>query len=195
MRKLLIAAAALLMNISAAYAQTPEAARQYVDTVGRQVLGIVNGQDAETARQQQLRQLFTQNVDMEWMGRFVLGPAWAQANEDQRARYMDAYRNYLLARYTRNFSDYAGSQYVVTGVKNEGEGQYTVGMKVNSPNASEKETIAGYRLRPEGEAFKIVDIIVEGVSLITTQRSEFAAVVQRNGMDGLIRQLQSKTRA
>jgi len=186
---------ALAFGPAWAQAAGSDSARQYVDSVGQQVLTILNDQAEETSKQQSLRQLFTQNVDMDWMARFVLGPAWNQANADQKNRYLSAYKNYLLSRYTQNFSDYAGSQYTVTGVKAEQDGQYTVGMKVNSPNAEEKETMAGYRLLTENGQFRIIDIIVEGVSLITTQRSEFSSVVQTSGMDGLIQQLQNKTKS
>lgn len=187
---------ALPFAASNASAASADDARQHVDSVGKKVLEVVNGSAAEAQKQQQLRQLFTDNVDIDWMGRFVLGAAWSKATEDQRTRYLQAYREYLLARYTTNFADYAGSNYTITGAKNESEGQFTVSMQVKSPNASQQDTLAGYRVRAaDGGGLKIVDIIIEGVSLITTQRSEFASVVQKDGMDKLITQLQGKTQS
>lgn len=190
-----IVAALVLLTVSlfsSAYAAGADDARQFVDSVGKRVLEVVNGQGTESQKQPQLRQLFTDNVDINWMSRFVLAAAWNQATQDQRTRYQQAYRDYMLARYTTNFAEYAGSQYTITGVKTEADGQYTVGMNVNSPNARDQETRAGYRVRPDNGQFKIVDIIIEGVSLITTQRSEFSSVVQKDGMDKLIEQLNSK---
>lgn len=186
---------AFLMGFAAAgaYAANEEGARQFVDEVGKQVLETVNSTLPEPQKQQQLQQLFAENVNMEWMGRFVLGNAWKQASQDQRQRYLQVYRDYLLARYTTNFSDYTGSKYTITGAKQQANGQYTVEMEVKSPHAKQQETQAGYRVRAsDGGEFKIIDIIIEGVSLITTQRSEFASVVQRSGMDGLIEQLRTK---
>jgi phospholipid transport system substrate-binding protein len=186
----------LPLSVVSVQAADADSARRFVDEVGKKVLAVVNGQAAEAQKQQQLRQLFSEHVDMEWMGRFVLGQGWAKATEDQRARYLAAYREYLLARYTTNFADYAGSKYTITGAKAESDGQFTVGMQVNSPNAKEQEVQAGYRLRAaEGGQFKIIDIIIEGVSLITTQRSDFGAVVQKDGMDKLIEQVQAKAQA
>lgn len=177
-----------------ASAATTQDARGFVDEVGRETLKILNVDAAPSdEKQRRLMQLFSQHADMEWMGRFVLGASWAQASEQQRLHYMQAYRDYLLGRYTDNFSNYAGSHYVITGVRKEGEGQFTVNMNIQAPDARDKDTQAGYRLRAEDGQFKIVDIIVEGVSLITTQRSEFSAVVQRDGISGLINQLQAKT--
>jgi phospholipid transport system substrate-binding protein len=196
-RLLLIAALiSFCLGFSSAHAASGDDARQFVDSVGQKVLAIVNGSGTESDKQQQLRQMFSDSVDMDWMGRFALGHTWSQSSEDQHNRYLEAYRNYLLARYTTNFADYAGSKYTITGVKPAEDNQFIVAMDVKSPHASEQETQAGYRVRPSANGqFKITDIIIEGVSLITTERSEFAAVVQKDGMDKLIEQLKAKTEA
>lgn len=192
-RAIVILFLAVLQPVSAgnAYAANAEEARQFVDAVGKKVVTIVNSGAAD--KQSQLTQMFTENVDMDWMGKFVLGAAWNQATEDQRNRYLQAYRQYLLARYTANFADYAGSQYTITGAKPFSEGQFIVSMSVNAPKAEDTEVQAGYRVRTaENGQFKIIDIIIEGVSLLTTERSEFTSVVQKQSVDKLIEQLQSK---
>lgn len=186
--------APLLMSY-AALADGPQDARQVVDGVGKQVLTIVNGGGAEVEKQQQLRQMFTDNVDIDWMAKFVLGRGWQHASEAQRTRYTQSYRQYLLARYTSNFADYAGSNYTITDARSEADGQYTVNMQVSAPRAGQQDTQAGYRLRQANGQFKIVDIIIEGVSLLATQRSEFASVQQQKGMDGLIAAIEAKTQA
>jgi phospholipid transport system substrate-binding protein len=185
---------AMLLPAHSAVAAGAEDARQFVDNVGKRVVEIINTSGNETQKQQKLRQLFTENVDIEWMGKFVLGSAWQQATEDQRQQYLKAYRDYLLARYTTNFADYTGSNYTITDAQSGDNGQFTVGMEIKSPNAKQPNTEAGYRVRLENGQFKIIDIIVEGVSLITTERSEFAAVFQQKGMDGLISSIEAKTK-
>jgi len=192
MTMLIVAAMAVTTS---AHAAGTDDARQFVDSVGKRVLAIVNASGgSEEQKQKQLQQMFTENVDMAWMGQFVLGHAWQQATLEQRDRYMQAYRDYLLARYTTNFADYTGAKYTITDVKSGEEGQVTVNMQIKAPTQSQ-DTLAGYRLRTAGNGqFKIIDIIIEGVSLITTQRSEFAAVVQQGGMDALISDLVNKTK-
>jgi phospholipid transport system substrate-binding protein len=171
-------------------------ARQYVDSVSKEVLGVVNGSLPDNQKQERLQQLFSSNVDIDWMAKFVLGHAWQQASEEQRSRYLKSYRNYLLARYTTNFQEYAGSDYAITDVKSEGGGKYFIGMQVKSPNAKDEDIQAGYRLREDGAGkFLITDIMVEGVSMITTQRSEFGSVFQQKGMDGLVAAIEAKTQS
>lgn len=181
---------ALLLPFNA-FAAGADEARQFVDDTGKKVLAIMNSSGAD--KQQQLRQTFSENVDMDWMAQFVLGQGWAQATEDQRSRYLSAYREYLLTRYTTNFSDYAGSKYTITGSKPVADDQFVVSMSINAPKADNTQVQAGYRVRSAaGGSPKIIDIIVEGVSLITTQRSEFASVLKNGGIDKLITQLQAK---
>ncbi len=191
-RYLLLIVMLVFGAVPQAYAASGDEARQFVDGVGKKILSTLNSSQPDSQKQQQLRQMFAENVDMEWMGKFVLGPAWQQASEDQRSRYLTTYKEYLLARYTKNFTDYTDSNYTITGVKSESDGQFTVGMTVKSPHAQEQETRAGYRVHAPNGSYKIIDIIIEGVSLITTERSEFGAVVQKDGLDKLIEQLKTK---
>jgi len=191
----LIAILLLAFAPANALAASPEEASQFVDSVGKQVLTTMNGAGDEAAKEQALRDLFAANVDMEWMGKFALGSTWAQANAEQRARYITAYKDYLIAHYTKNFSNYAGSQYTITEAKAAANGEFTVGMNVKTPKARQEEIQAGYRVRSAGGSYKISDIIIEGVSLITTQRSEFGSVAQNGGIDKVTTQLQAKTKA
>jgi len=136
--------------------------------------------------------MFVEHVDIPWMGQFVLGRAWQKAPPEQRDRYLQAYRAYLLAHYTSDFAEYTGAKYTITDIKSEEDGQFTVNMQINTSNQSQN-TLAGYRLRSNNGQLKIIDIIVEGVSLITTERAEFADIAQQKGMDGLIQSIHDKT--
>jgi phospholipid transport system substrate-binding protein len=172
-----------------------EAARHFVDEVGRKLITVISADNTSAdSKQGQLRQLFAENVDIPWMGQFVLGRAWHQASEEQRSRYMQAYTQYLLTHYSTNFSSYSGSKYKITDINDDETGIYNVNMEINTPAANEG-MLAGYRLRAdESGRFKIVDIIIEGVSLITTERSEFNSVIRNGGIDALINDLMKRSR-
>jgi phospholipid transport system substrate-binding protein len=183
----------LLLFAAPASAATEADARRFVETLAPRVIQVIDAPGASRAeKQKQLEQLFLANVDADWMGRFALGQYWGQLTPEQQQRYLAAHRNYLLARYTTNFTDYSGSKYTITGVKDSGDGEFNVSMNIQS---SKEDVGAGYKLRTVDGGFKIYDIIVEGVSLITTHRSEFTSVAQKDGIEGLIRQLEAKTQA
>lgn len=192
---LMPATALCIVMASPASAATVQDARNFVNTLTPLVMQTLDDQSMNDAqKQQKLQQLFVQNVDIDWMARFVLGRAWQQASEDQRQRYVAAYRNYLLAHYTTNFADYGGSKYKINDIKQDNDG-FNVSMEVATPDSNENVAL-GYHLHADASGqIKLSDIIVEGVSLITSQRSEYAAVVQRKGMDGLISALINKSQA
>lgn len=184
----------LIIISNNASALTAQDARQFVDDIGNHALNVIN--DAakdENQKHAKLRQMFSENVDIHWMGRFVLGTGWKQATEDQKKHYMQAYQQYMVAHYTANFSDYTGSKYNISDIKNEQDGEFTVAMQIKTSKELD-DISAGYRLRTDNVGFKIVDIIIEGISLVVTQRSEFASLISQKGIDGLISSLEEKTK-
>lgn len=178
-----------------AFAAGTDDARNFVDNIGKQVLAIINSEGSESQKQERLQEMFSQNVDIPWMAHFVIANGWRRATDEQRNRYLDTYKRYMLSRYTSNFKDYTGSKYTITDARQTEDGKYTVTMKIKSPEQGQAETVAGYRLSLENGQFKIIDIIIEGVSLITTQRSEFFSVYNQKGMDGLISSIEDKIAA
>ncbi len=123
----------LLMPLKIANASTISAddARQFVDGIGKRVLEVIDTSGGnEQQKQKQLQQMFTENLDIPWMGQFVLGHAWQQATPEQRDHYLKVYNQYLLARYTTNFSDYTGAKYTITDVKTGENNQFTVNMEI-----------------------------------------------------------------
>ena len=190
----LTACAALLFSTSA-FAATKADAQKFTDTLTPVVMQTLNDKNIpDTQKQAKLQALFVQNVDIDWMAKFVLGRAYQSATEDQRTRYVAAYRQYLLAHYTTNFADYGGSKYKITDIIQDDDG-FNVKMQVATPSANQ-DVLLGYHLHTDASGqLKLSDIIVEGVSLITSQRAEYSDVVQQKGMDGLIAALQSKSQA
>jgi phospholipid transport system substrate-binding protein len=194
LRKFILIFSIYIAIASSAFAATTDNARQFVDEVGQKVIVVIDSPNKNQAQKQaELRQMFLDNVDIMWVSRFVLGPGWQSATPDQQSRYVEAYKKYMVAIYTVNFSEYTGSKYNIIEVRDEGNNQFTVRMQIKIPKQQQPETIAGYRLIVDNKGnFKIVDIIVEGVSLIATQRSEFGSVLRQSGIEGLIKALENK---
>lgn len=167
---------------------SPDEAAKFLAKLGNdaiKVLGASSG-SLET-REAQLRQLLSQNFDLQRIGRFVLGQAWNGASEDQRAEYLQLFSEYVLATYSRRIGGYAGEQFRV--VKSEPAGKEDVVVFTEIARPSGPPLVCGWRVRETGGGYKILDVMVEGLSMINTQRAEFAAVVQRQGVDGLLEML------
>lgn len=193
--------AALLLGLfatpalAAPAAGTIEQARAYVQHIGDIALGtIADKSAAKEAKQAKLEQLFSDNVDIQWVGRFVMGQAWRTATDDQKARYLTAYRSFLVKNYATRFADYTGGSFKITGAKDEGSGEFVVNMEIASNEKNAEPVFIDYRLRPADKGtFKVFDIIIEGVSMITTQRSEFSSVISNQGLEYLITQLANRS--
>jgi phospholipid transport system substrate-binding protein len=185
---------ALLVQAAPARAASSTEASAYIQNLGDSALQIIsNKKSSREQKQAALEKIFAGNVDFPWVGRFVLGRYWREASEAQKARYQEHYKKFLILHYTSRFSDYTGGTFKVTSVRDDGDNEYTVGMQLHADDASSDPVFIEYRVRKEEKSFKIFDVIVEGVSMLTTQRSEFASVITNKGLDYLIDQLASKS--
>jgi phospholipid transport system substrate-binding protein len=180
-----------------AHAEDTKEVTEFANNLGNQAIAIITNKSlAEDARRTQLEALFVKNVDIDWIGKFVLGRYFRDTTDDQKKQYLTNYRTFLIKHYTSNLTEFTDANFEVIKVAPAETGGDTVTMRLKRPNA--EDTIVDYTVRKEDDgSLKVYDIIVEGVSMITTQRSEFGSVVSQKGMDYLIAQLaeRSKTEA
>lgn len=170
-------------------------AQAFIDRIAGDVLKIVQDEaiDAE-CKTLKLQKLFADTVDIDWMGKFVLGRHYRTAEDEQKIAYLNAYKPFIIQNYVTRLTKYTGQTYEITGTKQGADGDNLVSMKLLDPNGP--PVLVDYRVRDEkAEGLKVIDIIVEGVSLITTQRSEFNSVVTNKGLDFLIQALEKKAAA
>lgn len=193
MRRLAAAVLAFSLVASSAHADTAADARQYVDVIAAQALAIVKAGDPQTVKQSKLENLFKGVVDIPFIGRFVLGRHWNTATPVQQKDYLAAYEPFLMKGYVGRIAKYSGQSYKLGNTKQDADGNSVVTMEIVDPG--KPSVFVDYRLRKQGKDFKVTDIVVEGVSLLTTQRSEFNSVVNSKGLDGLIDALKKKAAA
>jgi phospholipid transport system substrate-binding protein len=131
------------------------------------------------------------HVDFEEATRLAVGRAWAQATPEQKKKLVAEFRNMLVRTYSNALQPYAGQQMKVMPVRMKpGDSEVTVQNQfIRSGGQPVK---IDYSMRKADQGWKIYDIVVEGVSLVLTYRSEFDAVVKQEGIDGLIKRLAQK---
>ena len=190
-----LAALCMLLTISAASAAAPISAQQiFIDGIASDVLKIVKNDALGTdVKASQLESIFERAVDFDWVGRFVLGRHFKLASPAQQTAYLAAYKPFLIKNYVSRLTKYTGQTYKITGTKPASDAATLVMMQVEDPKGP--PVLIDYRVDGKAGALKITDIVVEDVSLITTQRSEFNAFVSKNGIDKLIAALNKKTAA
>ena len=207
MRKLLPAAVLCLVFSTPALAQNTPAAgvveikqpgtsqnahEAFVDSLTQKVLGTLKSPALSFQQKKtQLGELFDANVDAEWIARFVAGKNWRTATPDQQANYLALYKRYLTTSYVNKFDEKAGDDVKaikVLAVKELGNSQFSVNTDIEQKDG--EPVHVDYRLRDNGGNSRIIDISVEGVSLLTTHRSEFASIAANGGLQAIINRMQ-----
>ncbi len=99
---------------------------------------------------------------------------------------------YMVHVYTVRFNEFTGQQFKVTGSRQESENSSLVSSKMG--NGGDPGVKIDWRVTVVPSGFKIIDLVVEGISMAVTQRQEFSAVIQRNGGDieALLKLLRAK---
>lgn len=175
---------------SSARAETNPA--DFVRTLAQEATEVVADEGlSRSERRTAMARMLEDYFDLDLIGRVVLGQHWRKASTEEQRDYRDVFKAYLLATYGRRFETYAGETLTVGRVVDDGADGVSVSSRLNRPQAA-AITVA-WRLRRDGETWRVVDLIVEGVSMVMTHRSEFDAVVRQGG--GRIAALLDKLRA
>ena len=131
------------------------------------------------------------HVDFEEATRLAVGRGWAQASPEQKKKLVAEFRNMLVRTYSNAIQPYEGQQIKVMPVRMKpGDTEVTVHNQFIRSGA--KPVLLDYSMRKTDKGWKVYDIVVEGVSLVLTYRSEFDAIVKQEGVDGLIKRLAQK---
>jgi phospholipid transport system substrate-binding protein len=189
------ALAPLLLAQPSTAQPTVEQARNLVQTVGGEVLDIL--QDEYLARDQKVDRLITLlegPIDIDLVARLILGRHWRVASEEQRQEYLALFRAFALDSLASKLHVYQGQEFEVTGARVVSDQDAVVSTRILSSDRPPLDV--DWRLRQvNGGNLVAIDVIVAGVSLIVTQRTEFGAVVERQGVEGLLSELRQRVRA
>lgn len=186
---ILIALLSIFAMPSESYAL--EGAKKFATNLADNVLSTLEKDISDEAKLNKLESLFKKSVDTKWIGRFVLGKHWRALSADEQKRYLKSYENFVVKNYTSKFAAFSGQTYEMGRAYTMEDGDHSITLRIIDPHGG-PDIITEYRVRRTSGRNKIVDIAVEGVSLLTTQRSEFGSFVQRKGIDSLIAALDKK---
>ena len=175
------------------YAQ-PNDASGFVRALGDRVVAILRDERRDNAsRRAALRGVFLESFDTRAIARFALGRHWRVATDAQKARYLDLFPTYVADIYAGRLSNDAGEVFVVLRERRRDTNRTLVNAEIRRPDGGPLKI--DFRLRRYPDGFRVFDVLVEGLSLVITKRDEFAAVIRRNGLDGLLSLLEKRTRS
>jgi phospholipid transport system substrate-binding protein len=186
----ILAAILLVLTWSGAALADAEGAKNFITKLGDKAVGALKSNASQAQKHDAIEEVFRQGLDIDTISRFVLGRHWQQATPQQREAYQEAFRETLVQRYTNIWAAQNVTGYTITGVRDVQDGDTIVQTEVDRGN--QPKVNFGWRVRGKGNDYKVVDVIVDGVSMVVTQRSDFASVLQRQSLDQLIEQLKQR---
>ncbi len=180
-----------LGSFPAAAKTSPEEAAKFLDELSSRALAVLRNQNISLdEREARVRKLLHENFDFKRIGRFVLGKAWRTATPEQRAEYQRLFAEFVARTYAHRLGGYSGERFRIIRARPLGKRDAVVLTEISRPSGPPVR--AGWRVRAGKNGLKILDVIVEGVSMVVTQKSEFQSVVRKHGLDGLIEILRLK---
>ena len=182
-------------NTSEIQAQTsPQEAAKFVQALGSEAVLIQSAirSGGPEKRTTVLRDLVQRGFNLELTSQFVLGKYWNRASARQRAEFQDLFTEYLLNSYAQHIGSYHAETLKIVASHPVGAQDVLVETSVNSDDGA---TNPVWRVRAQDGVYKIIDVSIDGVSLALTQRREFASVINRQGLDGLLGMLRQKLAA
>jgi phospholipid transport system substrate-binding protein len=169
---------------------TPDA---IVKSTADEVLSVIRTtKDKKTLRELAEKKVVP-NFDFRAMTQLAVGRHWREASPAQQKALEDAFRTLLVNTYTASLNVAATGKESVEVKPSEpkaGDNDVIVRTVVRTPNR--QPIPVDYRMTKGPDGWKVYDVIVENLSLVTNYRSSFASEIQRSGIDGLIKALQAK---
>lgn len=128
------------------------------------------------------------------MTRIAVGPRWRSLAEGDQDLLIDRFTAFSIANYASNFASYSGERFEVTGTRAAPGGRTIVETRIVP--AGDDPVAIDYLLEQFGGGWRIIDVFLSGtISELATRRSEFASVLRRDGVSGLVSMLDQKIRA
>jgi phospholipid transport system substrate-binding protein len=185
-----ILVAALVLPARPAAAADPAAV---VTGLGNEALKVLGKNVDPNLRVTRFRQLFQDDFDVPGIARFVLGRYWRLATPEQQQEFVRLFTSYIALVYANRLAEYSGETLRVLATRPASDGTL-VSSEIIRTNGQPPARV-DWLMTPYDGTYKISDVIVEGISMGVTQRSEFASVIQRHGgqLQSLISALRQKT--
>ncbi len=177
-----------LNNIQIAHADAKETVKNTVDEVQR-VVRVAPKDASGDEIDQSLRKVIAPIFDFDEMSKRSLGVNWKAATPSEQAQFTELFSELLAKNYLKQIRMTAATSHYEILHANEDTKKAVVQTKVNNDKGTLK---VDYRLYNKGKGWKVYDVIVENIGLVSNYRSEFSEIVQKDKMSGLIQQLKKK---
>ena len=161
--------------------------------MGNKIINIAKEKNTSEAK---IREKIINEIDMvidsEWIAKFVLGKNYKNLNDQQKKQFISLYRDFMINTYGPKFKNYNGKKFTVNEVVKQNN--FYIAKAEFLPKDSDTAILTDFRVRKKDSKLYILDFIAEGISLIETQRSEFNATIDSQGIEPFLKNLEEKVK-
>lgn len=165
---------------------------RFVQSLGQQAVGLLADKTLSAGdRKRVFRELLVDRFDMTSIGRLVMGRHWRRATATQKDLFGRLFEEYVVSTYASRLDAYNGEQFTVGAARQANEKVTAVSGVVTRPQGP--AISVDWMLHRKDGRWYVIDVIVEGISMVISQRSEFSTIInQRGGIDGLIESIRTR---
>ncbi len=191
---IIISGGALANADEAAFA---DGAKKFIQNLTVDAINSLAVADIEkTERRERFRRLMLDKFAFKGIAKWVLGRYWRRASADERKEFMTLFEELMVITYADRFETYSGEKIEIGKAEIRNSKDALVHSKlIRGENTEPVDVI--WRVRRTDEMFKIVDVMVEGLSMGLTQQKEFSSVIRQNGgkVNGLLVELRKRLKS
>lgn len=195
MKKICLLILSVLTFANAAVADiNKDAAVQMVKNVTKEgIEQIINSNSSVEEKDRVFRKLFTENLDLDFIGKYVLGRYWRTATPAQKKEFIELYKEFNVKTWSKRFDEFKGKEFIFDGTT-PANNPNQVFVNTSVPMQEGKPASVKWRVNDVNGKLKIIDIIIENVSLAQTARNEYTSFIAKSpkGVDGLLENLRAK---
>lgn len=192
---LMVLSLVALLLLVAAPLEANTAPEALVKATVDEVLSVIKRTRDKNALRRLAEEKVLPRFDFRQMTQLAVGPAWHKANPEQQQALESGFRTLLVNTYTGSLSLAASGDKKVEVRPARQSGRNDAVVRTLVAQSGKPPISIDYRMENSPDGWKVYDVLVEGVSLVTNYRGTFSEEVQRSGIDGLIKVLQTKNRS
>jgi len=181
----------------ASEADLANGAKAFIDDLTTEAINTLTAADIDKfERRKRFRQLMQDKFAFKGIAKWVLGRYWRQATEDERNQFVSLFEDLMVVTYADRFANYAGEKiHVISAEVRNGQDALVHSNLIRAASSDPVDVI--WRVRRIKDQYKVVDVMVEGLSMGLTQQKEFTSVIRNNGgrVDGLLVELRKRLKS
>ena len=188
--KLSIIALVFFMTLTPGKANEVKLAEAFIENLGSNIIQVVDEEITVSDKQQKLLELFQNNANTMTIARAALGSKWRTLSAETRLDFANAFTDYLVKKYGKQFDEFRGASLVLERSVDAGKRGVLVNTRLIMPGTS--PVSIKWQVWQKTDSFKLIDIIIEDISMLTMEREEIKnrLTVQKGSIQSLIDDLQ-----